>query len=305
MAREINYQLGVLNVAMHNHENAELSYEKLFALILDLKLSIELDETHKVSIGVINLHKKFEGKLYFSGMFYKYAAIDPNRDCLNTESNDFASDEDKASISIPENLKPHFTKIPFVFIPKGHRLYVQSKHLNTNFSIRSAEKIMKKLLSHEKIVESLGVVEVTIEPSLSVVDELINNSNLTKIWLEIIRPNPDDLDDEENKVLELMDKRNLKKMNKEYISHKNEKIVLDDTLKTEIQISSFNGKVKAEEINYDGTKKTISTSESPLVESGVYLLEKNTDKSRDEIFIRSFLTRVFEIHKRFIKSWSK
>ncbi|HDR1328929.1 TPA: DUF4747 domain-containing protein, partial [Pasteurella multocida] len=62
MMANIKLEIGVLNVAMHNHDKGELSYESLFkALTNDDELEAQLDDTHAACIGELNTDKEYKG----------------------------------------------------------------------------------------------------------------------------------------------------------------------------------------------------------------------------------------------------
>ncbi|ODQ38509.1 hypothetical protein BHC25_04425 [Mannheimia haemolytica] len=208
---KIKLEIGVLNVAMHNHDEGELSYENLFKAIHNNdSLEIQLDETHAACLGELNTNKKFGAERYFIGQIYKYAKIDPERECLNTKTKKVATDEEKKALIVPKHLRPHFVKIPFVFIPKGHRLYIQIKHKGDSFGITRAKKLLELLVQNAEIFRKFGDVEITIEPDSVAVENLINRKDIDKLVLDIVRPNPDDLKSVEKSFFEQMKKRNLK-----------------------------------------------------------------------------------------------
>lgn len=244
---KIKLEIGVLNVAMHNHDEGELSYKNLFKAIHNNdSLEIQLDETHAACIGELNTNKKFGSESYFIGQIYKYAKIDPERECLNTKTKKVATDEEKKALIVPKHLRPHFVKIPFVFIPKGHRLYIQTKHKGDSFGITKAKKLLELLVQNVEIFRKFRDVEITIEPDSVAVENLINRKDIDKLVLDIVRPNPDDLKSVEKSFFEQMKKRNLKKQRVEYTSTKDENLVLDKEMKDEVKIAASNGKVIAD-----------------------------------------------------------
>lgn len=298
---KIRLEISVLNIAMHNHDKGELSYENLFQTLNNDDVEAQLDETHAACIGELNVSKQYGEQRYFLGQIYKYAKIDPERDCLNTKTKKVATDEEKKALIMPKHLRPHFVKIPFVFIPKGHRLYIQTKHKNNLFGITRAKKLFELLIQNEKIFQKFGDIEVTIQPDSAEVEKLINRKDIDKLIVDIVRPNPDDIGCVEQDILEKMRKRNLKKQRNEYISTKEENLVLDEDLKAEIKIAASNGKVVAEGVNVENEKWKISTEETNLVIKTSYEADRNEENRGEDPAEKRLIETAFDNHNEITK----
>ncbi|WP_409501020.1 DUF4747 family protein [Mannheimia glucosida] len=298
---KIKLEIGVLNVAMHNHDEGELSYENLFKAIHNNdSLEIQLDETHAACLGELNTNKKFGAERYFIGQIYKYAKIDPERECLNTKTKKVATDEEKKALIVPKHLRPHFVKIPFVFIPKGHRLYIQIKHKGDSFGITRAKKLLELLVQNAEIFRKFGDVEITIEPDSVAVENLINRKDIDKLVLDIVRPNPDDLKSVEKSFFEQMKKRNLKKQRVEYISTKDENLVLDKEMKDEVKIAASNGKVIAEGITAENEKWKTSTEETNLIIKTPYIVDRTEENRGEDPAEKHLVETAFDNHSEII-----
>ena len=298
---KIRLEIAVLNIAMHNHDKGELSYEALFQTLNNDDIEVQLDETHAACIGELNTKKQYGEQRYFLGQIYKYAKIYPERDCLNTITKKVATDEEKKALIVPKHLRPHFVKIPFIFIPKGHRLYIQTKHKNDLFGITRAKKLFELLVQNKEIFQKFGDVEVTVEPDSAEVEKLINRKDIDKLMVDIVRPNPDDIGSIEQAVFERMKKRNLKKQRIEYTSVKDENLVLDDDLKTEVKIAASNGKVVAEGVNVENEKWKISTEETNLVIKTSYIADRTEENRGEDPAEKHLIETAFNNHKEIIK----
>lgn len=298
---KIRLEIAVLNIAMHNHDKGELSYEALFQTLNNDDIEVQLDETHAACIGELNTKKQYGEQRYFLGQIYRYAKIYPERDCLNTITKKVATDEEKKALIVPKHLRPHFVKIPFIFIPKGHRLYIQTKHKNDLFGITRAKKLFELLVQNKEIFQKFGDVEVTIEPDSAEVEKLINRKDIDKLMVDIVRPNPDDIGSIEQVVFERMKKRNLKKQRIEYKSVKDENLVLDDDLKTEVKIAASNGKVVAEGVNVDNEKWKISTEETNLVIKTSYIADRTEENRGEDPAEKHLIETAFNNHNEIIK----
>ncbi len=298
---KIRLEIAVLNIAMHNHDKGELSYEALFQTLNNDDIEVQLDETHAACIGELNTKKQYGEQRYFLGQIYKYAKIYPERDCLNTITKKVATDEEKKALIVPKHLRPHFVKIPFIFIPKGHRLYIQTKHKNDLFGITRAKKLFELLVQNKEIFQKFGDVEVTVEPDSAEVEKLINRKDIDKLMVDIVRPNPDDIGSIEQAVFERMKKRNLKKQRIEYTSVKDENLVLDDDLKTEVKIAASNGKVVAEGVNVENEKWKISTEETNLVIKTSYIADRTEENRGEDPAEKHLIETAFNNHNEIIK----
>lgn len=298
---KIRLEIAVLNIAMHNHDKGELSYEALFQTLNNDDIEVQLDETHAACIGELNTKKQYGEQRYFLGQIYKYAKIYPERDCLNTITKKVATDEEKKALIVPKHLRPHFVKIPFIFIPKGHRLYIQTKHKNDLFGITRAKKLFELLVQNKEIFQKFGDVEVTVEPDSAEVEKLINRKDIDKLMVDIVRPNPDDIGNIEQAVFERMKKRNLKKQRIEYTSVKDENLVLDDDLKTEVKIAASNEKVVAEGVNVENEKWKISTEETNLVIKTSYIADRTEENRGEDPAEKHLIETAFNNHNEIIK----
>lgn len=300
---KISLEIGVLNIAMHNHDKGELSYENLFKALNNHELEAQLDETHAACIGELNTNKKYGKRRYFLGQIYKYAKINPERDCLNTKTKKVATPEEKQALIAPKHLRPHFVKIPFVFIPEGHRLYVQTKHKykDVSFGITRAKKVLELLVQKEDIFSKFGDVEVTIQPDSAEVEKLINRKDIDKLTLDIVRPNPDGIKGVETALFEKMKRRNLKKQKVEYISTRSEQLVLDEEMKNEVKVAASNGKVVAEGVDVNNTKWKTSTEETNLIIKTSYIADREEENKGEDPAEKHLIETAFDNHDEMIE----
>lgn len=298
----VRLEIGVLNIAMHNHDQGKLSYEKLFKALYERKdIEARIDETHAACIGELDTEKKHGEEPYFLGQIYKYAKIDTEKDCLNTKTMKEATPKEKELLVIPHHLRPHFVKIPFVFIPKGHRLYVQTKHKNRSLGITRVKKILESLVTDEYISKEFGVVEVTIQPDSEAVEQLLKRKDIDKLIVDMVRPNPDDLKSQEEAIFERMKERNLKRQKSEYTSNRSESLNLDKDLKLEIKIASSNGKVIAEGTNAKNKKWKISTEDTNLIIKASYNSDLSEENRGKDLAEECLIETSFDNHENIIK----
>lgn len=297
----IKLDIGVLNIAMHNHDKGELSYETLFRALNNDDFEAQLDETHVACIGELNTKKTYQKQRYFIGQIYKYAKIDPERDCLNTNTKKVATQEEKKALIVPKHLRPHFIKIPFVFIPNGHRMYIQVKHKKDSFGITKAKRLLDILVQNPKILDKFGEVEVTIEPNSAEVEKLLNRTDIDKLTLDIVRPNPDGIKSVEKSLFDKMKRRNLRKKKIEYTSTRDESLVLDEEMKTEVRIAASNGKAIAEGTDNNNEKWKVSTDAINLFINTSYVADRNEENKGEDPAEKRLIETAFDNHAEIIK----
>ena len=297
----IKLDIGVLNIAMHNHDKGELSYEALFRALENDDFEAQLDETHVACIGELNTEKMYQEQRYFIGQIYKYAKIDPERDCLNINTKKVATQEEKRALVVPKHLRPHFIKIPFVFIPNGHRMYIQVKHKKDSFGITKAKRLLDILVQNPKILDQFGEVEITIEPNSAEVEKLLNRTDIDKLTLDIVRPNPDGIKSVEKSLFDKMKSRNLRKKKIEYTSTRDESLVLDEEMKTEARIAASNGKAVAEGTDNNNEKWKVSTDSINLFINTSYVADRNEENKGEDPAEKRLIETAFDNHAEIIK----
>jgi hypothetical protein len=156
-------------------------------------------------------------------------------------------------------------KFHFAFRYSDHMLVVEIK--NDEGSTISPESLLKAFRTIlEKSVENLDVdVSVVLMPDKSTISSIYELSQLRYLELSYMRPNPgDSIGDEKQKILEDLQRRNLRKVNSQYyISKGAVSINFDNELRAETEIASENGRAIAKGKNVEGLSVVIDTSSRP------------------------------------------
>ena len=124
MARDSTLSIGVLNIAMHAPHTAR-HYIDLFIQAYRNQIQAKGRGDQYVLIGALDFVEKGHPERGLTGELYRYSQLDSKEPWFNINNREEASEDERKQIRIPDYLKPHFSRFPFVFFPKGHRLYIE------------------------------------------------------------------------------------------------------------------------------------------------------------------------------------
>jgi len=265
--REKQLTIGSINIVIHPHTPER--YIDLFFAAFRLKRSIQLRGNQHALIGELRFldpDKPLDG---LAGKVYRFTHIDPSAAWFNLEEHKAATEDEVSKIAIPAHLKPNLVMFSFVFYPKypkAHRLYFESQSGKDRLSVGSMLKLLNGLFSHHSIVKEFGAVDITAIPEREQLDKIFKIPNLKKLIIEITRPNPDDLEDEEARILERLNKQNARRLHQELVAVQNESIKPDKITKALARVASQNGKVIGIGTSTDQRRLEESTVDHPQLE---------------------------------------
>jgi hypothetical protein len=200
-----------------------------------------------------------------------------------------------AEIHIPENLKPHFQIFPFAFFPTKHRLFFIAKDQHDNFSPGQAQKLLSVIFEDYELVRKFGEIEVIVEPSVDTLQRIFSMPRLKRLYIEVIPPNPDDLEAEERRLLEKMHRRGANKQIVELTSKRPDGLSADSELETLAKIAQSNGHVAGRGEDEDGQTINVSTADHPMQVKTEY---DPVIQSRSESFMSKALELLHQITRR-------
>jgi hypothetical protein len=262
--RDKRFYVSCINIVLHPHEAD--AYVDYLTTLKKEGLAVKIRGDDVLLIG--SFIKGHRSDVYV-GEFYKYLNLDATADWFNIEAMTAATRNEVGSVKIPENLKPHFKKYSFVFFPKGHRLFFISKSGSDSLSALMLRKFFERVSVHSKLANS-GRLTVTIEPQIGTVQELFSLPRLSRIELELSKPNPDDLSGLDAKFKARLQKLNAKKQTVIYTEENDGGLKPDAELLAIAKIAASNGKVEVRGRNESGEIVTESTIETPLAEPVTY-----------------------------------
>jgi hypothetical protein len=268
MARTRKITLGALNIVLpppHKAERNIALFEHVYALARKAKMRGDWVGL----IGELKVEDDPQCGTAVRGEFYKYIELDKTRAWYNVVSRKPAGLTDIDRIVIPDELKPHFQFLPFVFFAKGHRLVCVTRDGQDTLSVRQVASILEVIFRGEEIEKEFGRVEITIEPSLETLDEILTLPKLRRLELDISPPNPDDFADFERDLFEDLDEQNAGSLKLELTAADGETLVPNVKTKKLAMVAQSNGKV----VGIGGGRgktRTLSTTQHPLEIVGSY-----------------------------------
>lgn len=291
MERKRQLRFGAINITMPPPHRPE-RYVQLFQEAYKLEQTIKLQGDWVGLIGSLRLVDDGDGYPFFHGEFYKYINLDATRDWFNVRRGKPANDEELGAINIPDELKPHFQFLPFVFFPKRHRLVLVTKDRNDTLSSGQAAQILERLFSAKELLPTYGKLEIIVEPSRETLDRIFAMRRLRSLIIEISPPNPDDFEELEHEVFENMDEQQASSYKIELREADSRGLAPNKRTKQLAHVAQSNGKV----VGVSGERgkiKTVSTKDHPLEERADYFPDLQL---RTEVLLttaQALLKRIF------------
>jgi len=277
MNRQRSLTFGAINITLPPPHAAK-TYLDLFMAAQQEGATVSLQGDWVGLIGLATPEDDPEAGLVIRGEFYKYVDLDAARDWYNVLSRKPAEPSELRRLSIPEELKPHFQFLPFVFFAKGHRLIAVTRDGKDAMSIRQMETVLNNAMNTEAIQAKFGRVEVTVEPSLETLDEILTMPHLHRLELEIKRPNPDDFEEFEQDFLDELEKQRASGIGMQISAQSGETLRPSQRTTWLAQIAKSNGKVVGTG-GLRGKTRTLSTAKHPFEQRESYMpwLETRSD----------------------------
>ncbi|SEL32151.1 DUF4747 family protein [Nitrosovibrio tenuis] len=269
MAQNRKITISGLNIVTHPHSPQK--YVDLFRSAYRMKKSVALRTTQRLMIG--ELRRLDSDKEMIEGIYgriYRFDQIDPNAPWFNVETNEVATQDEIAAITIPDELKPNLAMSDYVFYPRTHKLYYVSYHTGVVLSPGSLLKLFDNLFSTPTITKEFGKVEITIIPDRTQLSKILALHRLAKLTIDVVRPNPDDNHDDEEEVFRRFDRLNVRRIFQVYTAESMESIKPDHDTTLLAKVAADNGKVTAIGYTASGQRVEESTSYAPWKESITY-----------------------------------
>ena len=138
MSRERTINVGILNVSM-SKPHKQKRYFELFRHAVNLGISAPLREkfTAQLSIDITDCQELPE---FLVGAIQKFYDLDVKSQWFDKVKGEVIDGKNNDIIKrIPDNIKPDYKEIPFVFYLKKHLLFFVSKEAKLNLSPKIAK----------------------------------------------------------------------------------------------------------------------------------------------------------------------
>lgn len=255
MARLRTIRISALNVVSHPHSLD--GYVTMFEKATKQRVPAIYFGNKAGMIGTFNRKDK---NIYF-GTLHLFTDFDQFSNWINLKTGEAADQKEVDAINLPENLRPELERVPFVFFAQSHRLFFDSGQLGPS----SAQRLIEKILQTETVRLENQEVNVTVEQSREILDELLGRSSIKDIVITIVRPNADDLSAQEKRIYEKLRKIGAGTKIEEYKAIEGESIRPDLEIKQLARIALSNGNVEVTSKTEEGITEKNSTKDTPLV----------------------------------------
>ena len=277
-----------LNIVIHPH-TPDL-YLDLFRKLFSLKRPIAIRGTQFVMIGELERVDKEDPLKGISGKIYRFDHIDEQAPWFNVEDHSVAKPDEVAKVNIPKHLKPNLVMFDFVFFPRGHKMYIESRNSTKTLAAGVVKKLLDSISLIPAIVKQFGSVEVTVLPDKESLETILRIHRLTKLVIDVKRPNPDDLGEKEDvRVFRRFKKMNTRRLEQVLTAEPGETIKPDEDIQLLARVASTNGKVHA--VGYSSLGQRVE--ESTVNRPWKHTIEYDTDA---QIASDAFLQAAQEEH---------
>lgn len=258
-----------INIVTHPH--APAGYVRLLQQVFKSRTAIPGRGAQHLMIGElksINDERPEEGMV---GRIYRFVNIDKNAQWFNVVRHDDATPEEVDAIHFPDELRPNTETFDFVFYPKGHTLYVNMRSENKiegkyhPIGVGQVLKLLKSLMSLPAIHKQFGAVDVTAIPDREQLERILSIHQLSKLVIEVTRPNPDELGKAQERVFARFERMNVRKVRQEITAEKKESITVDAETRELAEVASMNGKVIGTGYTEKGQRIEESTVTRPWI----------------------------------------
>ena len=199
-----------------------------------------------------------------TGEVFRFVKVDVNEPWFNTRTNEQASDDEMAELSIPAHLHAHMQCIHFVFYPRDHQLWFISRDGKNRMGAKRAEVFFQKMLDEASSALDGQQVEVTALPDPITLETMLSMHQLSKIVMQFKRPNPDDAEEIAGRIMQRMQQQNVKTINEELIAPRGQSIAPDSLTRAEARVAASNGHVEVIGKDADGNPVNESTNNKPM-----------------------------------------
>jgi Domain of unknown function (DUF4747) len=266
MAKQRSILVSVLNITIHPHSPKQ--YVELFDATFASGRAVPYRGNQYGMLGSSYYLDENNPLVGISGEIYRYLDFDPGARWLNIEEHKVADQRDMRSVRIPDHLRPEFVSARYVFFPKVHRIFFESRTADGKaFGPTSVYKLMHGLMNQPQLTRKFGKVDVVIEPSKEGLRRILEMPKLDRLEILIRRPNPEDLAGAEKRVLRRLERQSAEHVEENLKAVRGKSIQPDRDTQTLARIGASNGQVMGIGKDQEGRPLRVSTTDHPWFEA--------------------------------------
>lgn len=201
----------------------------------------------------------------FSGRLAIWTQVDRNSDVIRLDDFEQLSLRD-SEVNVPRNIGLNSKIFAFAFNVSKHQMFIEmqndeGKHLSAKRAERAVFRILAQLNFTD--VEDIQVHSV---PETDSVERVLRLPGIKRIEMRINRPNPDDVDEDANRILDELQDQGVQRTDISLSKAPGfQEISLNARNKVLAGVAAMNGFLKAFGKSADGTKIEASTKDHPKV----------------------------------------
>ena len=264
MAKPRLITIAEINISMHAPHSPD-GYADLFRKVYRAQRVVSLGKLHGAMIGSMYGQNLRTLPATFTGEIYRFVNIDPSNPWFNTRTQKAATEDDVEEVNIPEHLRPHLQRIPFAFNLKRHRLYFVARDRGNSLGVSTAVTLFRKLFERFTADGTFPTINVTAIPEANSLEDIFAIAHLETLVIDLVRPNPDDGEDDEARFLKKLERQNSRRIRTTLLHESGKSLKPDSDTKSLAKVASANGKVVGIGKDAAGDKVEESTSDRPAL----------------------------------------
>lgn len=266
--------LAGVNIVTHPHSSQ--GYVDLLTTMFNERRHVPMRGAQHLMLGELKPISDAGVDAGLFGRLYRFVHVDKDAPWFNVTRHDEATREELSRISLPDELRPNTETFDFVFYPRGHSFYINTRSGNRvngkrhSIGVGQVVKLLKTLASLPAIEQRFGVVEITALPDQEQLERILSIHTLNKLVIEVSKPNPDELGQAQAKVFDRLSGMKARKLKQELLAERHESITVDDDTLTLARVAAGNGKVVGYGYTLDNKKVEESTLAKPWTDRVPY-----------------------------------
>ena len=215
-----------------------ISYIELLESAFKLRKAV-----HVFGSVALILRTMSRSKSGLDGIISKFTDFDKMSDWINLDNLDIAKASDLREVNIPDNLRPGMKSFNYQFNEINHKLYIQTYGDDGSLSVRQITIHLRNLFREQEIIDEYGEIYITPVTWADDIISMANLINISKFEIFIQPPNPDDIPDLEEEILEKLRKKKAASIKEVFSAADSDGISIDLELEQLSIVASRNGYV--------------------------------------------------------------
>lgn len=269
--KQVKFPVCAVNIVAHEHPAGV--YEKLLSAAFELKQPLAVHGDRHALIVSVDPSRELtlSGRRVVRGTISTFLDLDIDAPWFDMNQLQVTTEDRRRLVHIPDSLRPNMADFHFVLDPKLHILVCQAQTVITGKKKHTVKMtglmlagFLGELFSRPSLKRVFGDVEVTPVPDRNNVESILNGS-LRKIHVVLRAPNPDDLDELQERIKKRMKRMKARQLEQIASAEDREFLKLDQELLGVARVAALNGRVDATIVQQNGKTVPVSTRATPAL----------------------------------------